>query len=1828
MNLFGGKGILPPGQENTPRAFAVARQIVASTRAGKAGLVKVVYEKGEIQFYSSVTNKSYPDLTEALNRTREFTGGRYSTALEIFSATDSQSTNLGSLGKTISSFGTDRSGSGRQVFRDMLSRLEEIQTEGGSRYQTLKAAGINVEEFLKSGQMFQSTYSIEADTVYNSMDQFKKATRDDKKEKIAEADKTLRELLTDPNAIQTDEGARLGSGITFLDSKKSVKVIGFRFSEAVTGGNTTLTSYQAHLLAAVVGNPFFNPEAFRGIVGDTGGTSLIAAGKAANKFSDKSLKIAKRQRAILGERPISLAGEDLFQFLSNAVDEGLITGQKKHFVTKTNAKLSNHVLITDFEYDVMLNFAYKDNADEIALKTARTEQEKILYRNAKSGNYVQGVMDFFQGKSSGTTRASRMVEAQHQMSSDDFETLRRLMRDAVEQNGPNGRLTAFNAGTSEFGSDVLKERLKQSFLKEFGGDSAKVDKFMYVTDALMKVPELSKDGADLANVKFFQAQVNFIKKQIADVMPMLEDPALSIEDKLVLQDSIKKLERTQRNFQNAIDHGGQVTGRISVFGVGTAKDIVSVSEFESGLDDIAFILNKTSVKLEAGFAGIGENLTEFINLSGMTSGFQDNVKVDYSAVAAHGSFFGSEQQIQGAIQRAEVLQAELTDAIENNYFSPRIREILDKAASSSADEIFDDANDFSVMAATKAREQAKVMQEYLSRGGRVADNTEILNSLFDIVAREAYRYEYDKAEVKMIMANVYRFGIDSEAGLLGRSKYKGSGNYRQYQASEIFLGGKNGLAFGGDKFTIQVGDESLEVAEEVIKFRIADHKVLFSEDMVAKYIDSLGGFDLDDKGLPAITRFKTANGVEKLAFDMLRQPTGPEESLFLLPNFDALTVKHLLDRDEMQHALFNLQTEFSDMASARGVFANVLQDMTDRNLAGVTGLGVDDVMSRFQESAEMLSEIFETGGLKGFYSVNFEKDADLARRVEDAMLDLLRYSEIKEFTTVNDISARRAKRIQMYGSSSLFNAPGKSDASYTSEGIYKIMDQSGVFEFEEDMLLALKQAGYDQTFIDGFKAAKGTTFDSQMGFLADNITGPQAEEKLMALYGTAFGIQGAKAVSGAVEAQLGTYINTSMVVSSMLDQYEDFVSDLSKLFPQIVGQDSDDFSNFNKIYKALTDYNVGLISQELAIDVDINQGVARAVDQQRTLATAILQAKEGEFKEFTNQKALKETIEKLGGADLETLNKYLPTAVIGQTGFAQAVSESMGLGYGALGGYGFDERIFSSRLMIGNQQAAEYLEAFVAGKRAGYKLMSQLGLGSVMSQSQADMLARMDTLISDVKNAGDKTAAKEAANRAAEFMRSSESGIFLSAESERYKEYAGVARFSKAGAAVAASFTTQRRSASATARTLQQRALDSALSAAKEESLNRVQVIADEYLPKIKAMKAAGKRIEDLADLDIEEATIKNMKIIEDLYREIGKSAQLENVSQYELLLGLDRAFSAEKISLDKLSVLPALEGQQSSELVASMNRARRLLSINQSINKDVMGIGEGLFNKMSTLTEGIDGATFAERLTTFMDQYNSSSIQVDELNDTEIRMINRLINDGRDAKELEKFRLLQRNALASAEVDDDTRALGILARQYFDEEDRIYGAFAAHSQYNDNLVDFKELTRYGTAQTQADLADEMGEALDDFAGRDPDRFTTQYKRIMDKIAEQDFIDFIKRPAVKKTMYGMAGFIAFSFLYQSNKDRSQSDMAGPPLLPGGSAYETRISPGDSNLEDIRYQGYNPGVSYQVSLHGDQNSINNFRQSVGDLNYGNLTTTMYNNLPRLGRDLYADVAPDF
>jgi len=1117
-------------------------------------------------------------------------------------------------------------------------------------------------------------------------------------------------------------------------------------------------------------------------------------------------------------------------------------------------------------------------------------------------------------------------------------------------------------------------------------------------------------------------------------------------------------------------------------------------------------------------------------------------------------------------------------------------------------------NEFARMAATRAREQARTISEFIQRGGNISENVELANALFDIVGRDVFRYNPGKDETKVVMANVYRFGIDSEAGLLGRSTTKGIARDMQYQASEIFLGGKNGVVDLDEISDIRVGGQSFDLSEEIIKFRIADHKVLLSEDAVARYMHALGGFDLDDKALPIITRFQTSNGVEKLAFNLLRQPTGPEESMFLLPNFDAETVRSLLGREEMKYALNSLQDEFSDFSKGSAVFDAIASDINARGLA--SGASASSVRVQFESSMRLLKSIMEgDGAIGGLY--NYEDNARLARNVEQAFLDLLRYSEASGFTTISDVTERQAKRIKRFGTSSLFSAPGVDEVGYTSQGIFKLLDQEGVFDITDPMTDALRQAGYDQSFIDRFinytapdieSEVKFSPFDAKMRFLAEEIDN---EHVLSALYSSAMGFNAAKNVVAKSEAQLGAYINASMVVSSMLDQYQDFLIDVNDKHG---GQ-------LKAVYNKLLEYNIGLISQESAIDISVNQGGSRSLAREQVRISTLAQLAEGEYAGLLDTKKLESAISKLhDSADLKTLNEGITPGIIKQTAFIRTLSESMGMGY--QGGYGFDYQLFKSRMLADPESIVEYMAIYSKEMKAAAEF-AEKELGFQVTSAQRDLMDRMDSLyfeFADLKDAKAGRQEIDAKLQEINIFLKEESGMFLSGD--RAEVYANVSRLSEYSAQLHNTHSRNRLKKYRENMKRQQQSLDSALSFTSIESRLKAKDILATYSDELDKFRSV--RIADLVDAGMEEEIVKRFKIFGDLFDEIDKSSRLENVSKFDILTAIDAELLDRKIDISVGKMLPDIEGAETvSEMIRSVSSSRNLRSIRQSMNNDIANVGQKTYERIAGLVEPFSGETFAERLQGYVDANTKRGV-ISGLNEMEQRLVQRFLAGGAEIGELESLRRLAR---------ENTEA-GRLAAEFLSEESAVYGAFAANAQYMDNIDEFNELTRYGTTATEAELAEELGDAFDEFNTKDVEAKNTQYKRIGDKLAEKDFIDFIKRPAVKKTLYGMGALIAFSFGYQAYKDRTQADMTGPPLLPGGSAYETQISPGGANMEDIYYQGYNPGVSYQVSLHGNQDSINSFRQSVGDLNYGNLTTTMYSNLPRLGRDLYADVAPDF
>ena len=130
----------------------------------------------------------------------------------------------------------------------------------------------------------------------------------------------------------------------------------------------------------------------------------------------------------------------------------------------------------------------------------------------------------------------------------------------------------------------------------------------------------------------------------------------------------------------------------------------------------------------------------------------------------------------------------------------------------------------------------------------------------------------------------------------------------------------------------------------------------------------------------------------------------------------------------------------------------------------------------------------------------------------------------------------------------------------------------------------------------------------------------------------------------------------------------------------------------------------------------------------------------------------------------------------------------------------------------------------------------------------------------------------------------------------------------------------------------------------------------------------------------------------------------------------------------------------------------------------------------------------------------------------------------------------------------------------------------------------------------------------------------TAYKRI-----GKEFFD---KPIVKKSAYAIAGLVAASFIYSGSKDRSQSDIAGPPLLPGGSAYEAMTQRQPQVPGGSMFSGYDQGVSYSVNIEGSREQAESFSNSIGSVARGPVNSTMYKGLPQLGKDPYSQIASSY
>ena len=138
------------------------------------------------------------------------------------------------------------------------------------------------------------------------------------------------------------------------------------------------------------------------------------------------------------------------------------------------------------------------------------------------------------------------------------------------------------------------------------------------------------------------------------------------------------------------------------------------------------------------------------------------------------------------------------------------------------------------------------------------------------------------------------------------------------------------------------------------------------------------------------------------------------------------------------------------------------------------------------------------------------------------------------------------------------------------------------------------------------------------------------------------------------------------------------------------------------------------------------------------------------------------------------------------------------------------------------------------------------------------------------------------------------------------------------------------------------------------------------------------------------------------------------------------------------------------------------------------------------------------------------------------------------------------------------------------------------------------------------------------------------YKRITESFQGGELKKLLESKNVRRSGVAAIALIGGSFLYQRNKrkDLTEADVSGPPLLPGGSAYEDRPATRQMALQSAQIQSQGYGMQYQVNTTGSMADLNRLRGLFGDVVDGPINSTMYNGMPSLGKDPYSDIASNF
>ena len=1111
----------------------------------------------------------------------------------------------------------------------------------------------------------------------------------------------------------------------------------------------------------------------------------------------------------------------------------------------------------------------------------------------------------------------------------------------------------------------------------------------------------------------------------------------------------------------------------------------------------------------------------------------------------------------------------------------------------------------------KKREAEEIMAQMAS-GIRVNEIPAMVRRVSDHYSSQVVRFK--NGRVDAVMPTAGRFSLRTfESRLINAEDHM---SYQGYDINLADYGVDNSLVTPYGR--IPGPTKGIRTAG----FRIRDKTLMMSGDAAYLYQHALGGFDLDDKGIPLMSTFKDASGKKRLAFLTLRQPTSFQEYIAMSADLsDSSTVNALFKENEQFRAVLKDDTALAALGISK-------DDKTYKQLNSMVN-GGDSVKRNNVDKdqiEQMMLRILESEHVypKGLPSLTDSQVIRMAMTQSPAALGLDRL--------VKDGSGNLSPLGKFMQSIGL--DPSKNPAPYDSDSVFQIFQKAAEKDYNTELYRrATQELGYtvaDSDHIGQILEGFGPGYQPE-----DNI-------KLHALMQRMTEQIMADSANTTAANSIGTFVNRQGAGISVLEQSK-------KILTEELGIKSSDplYEKFLEMTSIMT------LPASEAVDIAKQIG-AEQVMYNFGPALEMIQQTQG-IKLSTAEAALKAYVESLQDPNFSPLRGGIDLTdpgVVSGLGIPMTLDP---MGQSSLRG-------FSGVGYIRGKQMADQIAA--SGSIDEEKLF---GLQETMFD-QASRFSRIkgpDTsivkteLVRGLQAAADEAGpgtAQDAINTRIQEMNSQPDAtkaltdLFMERGTSAYNDYAHMDQMVHALTDIYGASESIKMQSMASARAVTRNM--------PTTSHARYQDTAENILSSVSSdIKTIQEKAQLLLDGQNDQGAYGLKKLRNDtvtkIHANMSAAIEAERVAGrptgtsdiLDLMETLTASLESRGAHAQKLLTSSVATGDDGDPGISTMLEMfdavkRRNIAKGSIARADIRSVltadaAYGSVGELRAKAEEILGENLG--LSTGLPAGSMSGVSVPistNLANMTTDEAEAIVDAGRKLKKSRKGTLNEGLTEAEKIIGDFAgRVMGGKTGDRPGEAPEALNAFMYHIAGRGVLREADEKASQAVTGflTGADIPTVARDAVATSTSSARTAFSTgtTYKRVVESFKTGALGDALKNKGVRTGLAAAAALSVVGFVKSYRRDHSSDDISGPPLLPGGSAYESGYPARQAVIENLRT--LNPltrGMQYKVYTSGSSEDAEKLRSMVGGVTDGEVNSTMYSSLPLLGQDPYSQVASQF